>query len=155
MQERELLELAARAAGYQLQRMCDPVESGEKGSEFFHLNGRYWNPRMDDGDSMRLAVDAKISFGISKQTGRPLVCWFVNNELRKSEMHKDPDPPEYAESRVEWVREAIFYAATDIGLAMRMAEKAKESHIRPELHEPDCCGGGPQWGHAWDCSKLP
>lgn len=20
---------------------------------------------------------------------------------------------------------------------------------------PSCCGGGPQWGHAWDCPKCP
>lgn len=154
MQERELLELAARAAGYQLQRMCDPVESGETGSEFFHLDGRYWNPRNDDGDSMRLAIDAKISFGISKQTGRPLVCWSVNGDIRRSEMHKEPDPPQYAESRVEWVRAAIFYAATDIGRAIRMTENTNKNHVKSELRKPECCGGGPQWGHDWNCKEL-
>lgn len=20
---------------------------------------------------------------------------------------------------------------------------------------PSCCGGGPQWGHAWECPKCP
>lgn len=24
-----------------------------------------------------------------------------------------------------------------------------------KLENPPCCGGGPQWGHAWNCSKVP
>lgn len=158
MEERELLELAALAAGYQLQRMCDPVESGEEGSEFFHLDGRYWDPRKDDGDSMRLAVDAKISFGIGKQTGLPLVCWSVNGDIRRSEMHKDPDPPDYAESRVEWVREAIFYAATDIGRAIRWSVMPKsvpvQAHVSSrKCYIPDCwnCNGTGLDKHGFIC----
>ena len=23
------------------------------------------------------------------------------------------------------------------------------------LENPPCCGGGPQWGHAWTCPRLP
>ena len=144
MEEREMLELAALAAGLEVEwNACsgffEYIPKGQRGYV-------RWRPHSDDGDSMRLAVDAKISFGISKQTGRPLVCWFVNNELRKSEMHKDPDPPQYAASRVEWVRAAIFYAATDIGRTMREIDKVKKVHINPDLrkcHLPDCrkCDG--------------
>lgn len=24
-----------------------------------------------------------------------------------------------------------------------------------EQQKPQCCGGGPQWGHAWSCRALP
>lgn len=23
------------------------------------------------------------------------------------------------------------------------------------IRSPQCCGGGPQWGHAWECPSLP
>lgn len=29
--------------------------------------------------------------------------------------------------------------------------QAHENHHK----KPSCCGGGPQWGHAWDCPKCP
>ena len=28
------------------------------------------------------------------------------------------------------------------------------AQVAAEL-KPECCGGGPQWGHAWECRKLP
>jgi hypothetical protein len=30
--------------------------------------------------------------------------------------------------------------------------EARNDELRPP---PKCCGGGPQWGHAWDCETLP
>ncbi|HBO3722360.1 TPA: hypothetical protein L4T28_003425 [Pseudomonas aeruginosa] len=57
MNERELLELAARAAGYQfsysyrsLSSQAVPVILAETG------RWRKWDPRHDDGDALRLAV---------------------------------------------------------------------------------------------------
>lgn len=53
MNDRELLELAAKAAGYgELRRLDD-------GSIIVHT--RRWNPLADDGDAMRLAVKLDIS----------------------------------------------------------------------------------------------
>ncbi|MGU1528562.1 hypothetical protein ACSEOK_26595 [Pseudomonas aeruginosa] len=64
MNDRELLELAARAAGYQfsysyrsLSSPAVPVILAETG------RWRQWAPRHDDGDALRLAVDAGILDG--------------------------------------------------------------------------------------------
>ncbi|HBO5046939.1 hypothetical protein ISE75_14020 [Pseudomonas aeruginosa] len=64
MNDRTLLELAARAAGYQfsysyrsLSSPAVPVILPETG------RWRKWDPRHDDGDALRLAVDAGILDG--------------------------------------------------------------------------------------------
>lgn len=64
MNDRTLLELAARAAGYQfsysyrsLSSPAVPVILAETG------RWRQWDPRHDDGDALRLAVDAGILDG--------------------------------------------------------------------------------------------
>ncbi len=64
MNDRELLELAARAAGYQFSYSCRslsspavPVILAETG------RWRQWDPRHDDGDALRLAVEAGILDG--------------------------------------------------------------------------------------------
>ena len=49
MTDRELLELAAKAAGYVLQET-------EDGYECNFDDSRIWNPITDDGDALRLAV---------------------------------------------------------------------------------------------------
>lgn len=55
--DRELLERAAKAAGYELQ----PLTVG--GSDRLYLPGEMhpWNPLTDDGDALRLAVKLGIS----------------------------------------------------------------------------------------------
>ncbi|HFS0754873.1 TPA: hypothetical protein ACHYZ8_005001 [Pseudomonas aeruginosa] len=61
MNDRELLELAARAAGYQfsysyrsLSSPAVPVILAETG------RWRKWDPRHDDGDALRLAVSTDL-----------------------------------------------------------------------------------------------
>ena len=61
MTDKELLELAARAAGI---GCYDPDHIGvygiwveDAGDEY------YWNPLTDDGDALRLAVKLRICFG--------------------------------------------------------------------------------------------
>ncbi|HEJ2276525.1 hypothetical protein [Pseudomonas aeruginosa] len=61
MNDRELLELAARAAGYQfsysyrsLSSPAVPVILAETG------RWRKWDPRHDDGDALRLAVKLRL-----------------------------------------------------------------------------------------------
>ena len=56
--DRELLILAAKAAGYKLLDMADGVS-------FYHINtGGFdkenWNPLTDDGDALRLAVHLNL-----------------------------------------------------------------------------------------------
>lgn len=51
--DRELIELAAKAAGYGELRFLDDSS--------IIVNGRRWNPLADDGDALRLAVKLDIS----------------------------------------------------------------------------------------------
>ncbi|MFM9867095.1 hypothetical protein [Achromobacter xylosoxidans] len=59
--DRELLELAAKAAGLTAHRYCEPwkamAQYDEVESGFF---GRSWDPLTDDGDALRLAVKLNI-----------------------------------------------------------------------------------------------
>lgn len=53
MEDRELLELAAKAAGLEYRTTDDHVRLLVKGSD--NLRGP-WNPLEDDGDALRLAI---------------------------------------------------------------------------------------------------
>ncbi|HEP8813961.1 TPA: hypothetical protein VDU63_003609 [Pseudomonas aeruginosa] len=62
MNNRELLELAARAAGYAVD--CGFADCPLIYGEDAGMDGpREWNPLTDDGDALRLAVDAGILDG--------------------------------------------------------------------------------------------
>ena len=60
--DRELLELAAKAAGYNIVDKSHPISvyiysDGCKG-------GVFWNPLKDDGDAFRLAVKCRMNVNI-------------------------------------------------------------------------------------------
>lgn len=58
MTDRELVELAAKAAGYGRLKYFDDVpyvSHGLNGEDFFA-----WNPLVDDGDALRLAVKLNL-----------------------------------------------------------------------------------------------
>lgn len=63
MNDRELLELAAKAAGYKYSDLCFSGESG------LVLLGdpmqTYWDPIADDGDALRLAVKLSIDMSFN------------------------------------------------------------------------------------------
>lgn len=64
MTDRELLEMAARAAGITL----DWFEPTSKhGDAVAQIGDEYWDPLTDDGDALRLAV----ATGLSVHTARP------------------------------------------------------------------------------------
>lgn len=57
--DKELLEMAARAAGYVI---APHVNRGISSSLLFTLEGRgNWNPLRDDGDALRLAVELRLN----------------------------------------------------------------------------------------------
>ena len=63
--DRELLELAAKAAGleFYLDSLCGGPELALDGMRIIGLclaNGGVWNPLTDDGDALRLAVNLRI-----------------------------------------------------------------------------------------------
>ena len=55
--DRELLELAAKAAGYKLEKFISAVFPYPT---VYTVNGQRWNPLTDDGDALRLAVKLGI-----------------------------------------------------------------------------------------------
>jgi hypothetical protein len=101
MSDRELLEAAAKAAGYQLSSVSEMIWSDTLG-EFV-----LWNPLTDDGDALRLAVKLKMTVDITDEAsgaGAIGLKWC-------SEPYKD-DP--YAATR-----RAIVRAAAEIGRSMK------------------------------------
>ena len=96
MTDRELLELAAKAAGYVVVSRCDDGRLGIEGL------GRWWHPLTDDGDALRLAV--KLHFSVKNTDIRTSVLG--HDLIAVTEAHGDP----YAATR-----RAIVRAAAEIG----------------------------------------
>ncbi|MDB5975195.1 MAG: hypothetical protein JWR07_1955 [Nevskia sp.] len=69
--DRELLEKAAKAAGYNYTEFAAPDELSPDGWGFVRfLKGQhvvFWNPLTDDGDALRLAVKLHMRVEISEQ----------------------------------------------------------------------------------------
>lgn len=106
MTDRELLELAAKAAGVK-------AKSKRDGTIRYFSHGVEWNPLTDDGDALRLAVKLKLAI-------RPLEkCVFVESDPETllgqsqfSELEMYGSDPNAA------TRRAIVRAAAEIGKAM-------------------------------------
>jgi hypothetical protein len=102
MTDRELLELAAKAAG------IDYYTRAQSGGMLTD-NGE-WNPLTDDGDALRLAVKLKMCVGVvpsNIKDGHATVALAPANPVEIGETHAD-DP--YAATR-----RAIVRAAAEIG----------------------------------------
>lgn len=107
--DRELLELAARAAGYI--PTPDGMEAGEggpmsKGGLVFAGNGECidWNPLTDDGDALRLAVKLHMEIVV-----RAAYVSVTGDYGPLTEMYSTENPKEAA------TRRAIVRAAAEIG----------------------------------------
>ena len=101
--DRELLELAAKAAGYSFDGTTLRNTSTD-----FEYNG--WNPLDDDGDALRLAV--KLRMGISlpiHKTIKADVVVFTDSSVNVREEGDDP---------LTATRRAIVRAAAEIGRNM-------------------------------------
>jgi len=95
MTYRELLELAAKAAG---------IEEAKKRIEF-----NQWNPLTDDGDALRLAVQLGMNIHFPTMIGRSQV--HVSSIKRVEEtLFGDP---------LAATRRAIVRAAAEIGRSMK------------------------------------
>lgn len=116
MTDRELLEMAAKAAGIELLGWSE-IQSGFK----LNLPLQYWNPLTDDGDALRLLVDLSIK-GEGLRLMLPAFndAWAVvddySSAFKVREFNKS-DP--YAATR-----RVIVRAAAEIGRSMQ-AEQAK------------------------------
>ena len=114
-EDKNLLELAARAAGLKNYRYC-PAEDG------LHACIEYddeddctvvWMPHLDDGDAMRLAVVAQLGISIPPVVdGRVDVVTFDGPVISIVEYPQNGD-------RAAALRRAIVRAAAEIGKAMQ------------------------------------
>ena len=113
MTDRELLELAAKAAGYKIQGDVDYMIAQPD-----HRKGGYvirndlggdscWNPLTDDGDALRLAVKLKflVDVCLDQSEAGNSDCDY------QCELHRNSDP--YAATR-----RAIVRAAAEVGKGM-------------------------------------
>ncbi len=117
--DRELLELAAKAAGIKGNYCeCASMGSFSDGSGAFHNVGilregsmpieSMWNPLEDDGDALRLAVALDLMIDNSTAEGW---CDIIGPGNRVKECHEDHDDAFTA------TRRAIVRAAAEIGRA--------------------------------------
>lgn len=99
MTDRELLELAAKAAGYWDERFdC-------------YKGAANWNPLDDDGDALRLAVKLKLLIDTDYCCAQANGIWFGRGDENAGVSHDECDP--YAATR-----RAIVKAAAEIGRSM-------------------------------------
>ncbi|MDO8251386.1 MAG: hypothetical protein Q7T78_16935 [Rhodoferax sp.] len=105
MNNKELLELAAKAAGVEGTWKCNSA-SGYSGIDVNDPDSIYWNPLEDDGDAFRLAVKLNLSLSQS-----PFQDAQVQGDYGSCIEAHDGDP--YAATRL-----AIVRAAADIGKTM-------------------------------------
>ena len=103
--EREMLELAAKAAGFKI----ISVQHGKLNCHDWRCKRNFhWNPLTDDGDAQRLAVKLEMMV----DTVNRVVAGYLSDvciEIDYDEQEKDP----YAATRL-----AIVRAAAEIGRNM-------------------------------------
>lgn len=99
MNDRELLELAAKAAGY-WSNGFNCVDN------LPHLG---WNPLTDDGDAFRLAVMLNLTIGVESDAQ---AVWWAGDSLEDVNEPLGSDP-------FAAMRRAIVRAAAAIGKAMQ------------------------------------
>ena len=101
MTDREMLELAAKAAGYKVLDWYGERYTTTDGDRLFP-----WNPLTDDGDALRLAVKLRMMVSVFGAD--------VRVDHGGKFFHEDGRPSIYAATR-----RAIVRAAAEIGRAMR------------------------------------
>jgi hypothetical protein len=108
MNDKELLELAAKAAGFVNYSVSDTVVCVELGSCRGAVTS-YWDPLENDADALRLAVKLGLMIDVSLRMKESEAG--SNNATYQCELHKNSDP--YAATR-----RAIVRAAAEIGREM-------------------------------------
>ena len=109
MDNKELLELAALAAGYNIGFFSARNQSGFICGFTHAKDSGDWNPLDNDGDALRLAVKLELSIDFAKW--RNTVYYGVDNFVQEDWHNKDP----YAATRL-----AIVRAAAEIGKSMKV-----------------------------------
>lgn len=109
--DRELLELAAKAAGYEVYAyQREAHEAWGEYPECLMLAGTEWRPLIDDGDALRLAVKLRLD-----------MCWTASNSDVFNvwcEVKSDFLEEKYGNDPLAAARRCIVRAAAEIGKAM-------------------------------------
>lgn len=113
MNEREMLEMAAKAAGFELRFSPEWHDVGEP--QIIVNRGRctdweYWNPLQDDGDALRLAVAVGVN---AIQCHCSVDAMHFDSCIVATEMFTD-----HGNDKVAATRLAITRAAAQIGKSM-------------------------------------
>ena len=115
MNDRELLELAAKAAGLVI---GFSKTSPEQGRPYIwndeKKKGRWWNPLTDDGDALRLAVWLRIDVGAGTDPLGTEVC-IASHADKFPGWFEEP----YGDNPYAATRRAIVRAAAEIGRQMQ------------------------------------
>ena len=101
MDDKTMLELAARAAGLHFQWGREWHDKDQP-----QVHGRYWNPLTDDGDALRLAVRLRMHVLIGEQV---VTAVYDAGHSRTEDVASD---------RLAATRRAIVRAAAEIGKGM-------------------------------------
>lgn len=104
--DRELLELAAKAAGYLVQ--ASP--SGNFLISEPNRSMRLWTPLTDDGDALRLAVKLGLRLTLPK--------YQRFGTTAESQLESTPGHTVFRDDPMQQTREAIVNTAAEIGRAM-------------------------------------
>lgn len=126
MSDRELLELAAKAAGMTVNKRAQ-ADRDACGAGYIGLwipeHSTCWNPLTDDGDALRLAVKLRIDFYISNMNGlserteeNAVVCHAYNPSIPSSRLCLLHEP--FGTDDTAATRRAIVRAAAEIGKAL-------------------------------------
>ena len=112
MTDRELLELAAKAAGLEgFTYISD--NPAYRASHTGLQDWKRWNPLTDDGDALRLAVTLRLEVNCTIPD-KPTISVYGNSNGRMVACHEDRRQGDYAATR-----RAIVRAATEIGRQMK------------------------------------
>lgn len=111
--DRELLELAAKAAGLRFAINGDDLPGYiAVNSDDWRHGWTYWNPLVDNGDALRLAVKLDINLSFSRKY--VTAC---------ADSHAGVGVSQYEKDRNVATRSAIVHAAAAIGESMQPGEK--------------------------------
>lgn len=109
----ELMELAAKAAGYTLQ-------SNWSHSSELVIDGDFWNPLSDDGDALRLAVKCGIEIWPDRKAKEIVVGFCVGKSQNMLGLNFTVD---FEDDEMAATRLAIVRAAAQIGDDMIRAKE--------------------------------
>ena len=126
MTDLELLELAAKAAGYEYW-VTDGIDGLLVRGE--DLLRRPWNPLHDNGDALALAVKLKMALDFTQLLGDVIFVGAFASRVAQDVTEKPGDDPATA------ARRAIVRAAADIGKAMRPLDVVHQA-LQDEAQEP-------------------